>query len=114
MPLLKCIEGDKSNYVLAEIREGICGQHLNSRALAKKSLRAGYYWPIMIENANNFLKKCDMCQRHADVDVALPIGLISLSPSLPFARLGMDILGPFSTAPSHVKYLIVVVDYFTE
>lgn len=25
--LLKCIEGDKSDYVLAEIHEGICGQH---------------------------------------------------------------------------------------
>ncbi|GAU32257.1 hypothetical protein TSUD_53840 [Trifolium subterraneum] len=32
----------------------------------------------------------------------------------PFAWWGMDILGPFPTASRHVKYLIVVVVYFTK
>lgn len=30
IPLLKCTEGDKRDYVLAEIHEGICGQHLDN------------------------------------------------------------------------------------
>jgi len=30
----------------------------------------------------------------------------------PFAKWGMDVLGPFS--PGQVKFLIVAVDYFTK
>ncbi|CAL1369825.1 unnamed protein product [Linum trigynum] len=32
----------------------------------------------------------------------------------PFARWGLDILGPFPTAPLGKKYLVVAVDYFTK
>lgn len=37
--------------------------------------------------------------------------LISLWPLL---QWGMDILDPFASAPEHLKYLIIVVDYFTK
>ncbi|KAL0404171.1 UNVERIFIED_CONTAM: hypothetical protein Sradi_2057900 [Sesamum radiatum] len=42
-PLLKCLNPDKSKYVLREIHEGSCGNHSGARSLAKKVLRQGYY-----------------------------------------------------------------------
>lgn len=41
LPLLKCIVGKECFYILTEIHEGICRQHLGGRALAKKALQAG-------------------------------------------------------------------------
>ena len=42
-PLLKCIGKEDTNYVLREMHEGICGNHIVSQALAGKTLRQGYY-----------------------------------------------------------------------
>ena len=43
VPLLKCIGKEDTNYVLREVHEGICGNHIRARALAGKTLRQGYY-----------------------------------------------------------------------
>ena len=42
-PFLKCIAGEDTEYVLREVHEGICGNHIGARALAGKVLRQGYY-----------------------------------------------------------------------
>ena len=38
-PLLKCIGKEDANYVLREVQEGICGNHIGARTLARKVLR---------------------------------------------------------------------------
>ena len=42
-PLLKCIGKEDANYVLREVHEGICGNHIEARALPGKTLRQEYY-----------------------------------------------------------------------
>ena len=42
-PFLKCIAGEDTEYVLREVHEGICGNHIGARTLAGKVLRQGYY-----------------------------------------------------------------------
>ncbi|KAK4390650.1 hypothetical protein Sango_2128300 [Sesamum angolense] len=37
-PFLKCLTPEEGNYVLREIHEGICGNHVGGKALAGKSL----------------------------------------------------------------------------
>ncbi|MCI53488.1 gypsy retrotransposon integrase-like protein, partial [Trifolium medium] len=84
------------------------------RSLARKALRAGYYWPTMQQDSKEHVKKCDKCQKHADMHLAPPNELKSLSYPWPFAWWGMDILGPFTTGLAQSKYLIVGIDYFTK
>ena len=38
-PILKCIAGKNTEYVLREVHEGICGNHIGARALVGKVLR---------------------------------------------------------------------------
>ena len=38
-PILKCIAGKDANYILREVHEGVCGNHIEARALAGKALR---------------------------------------------------------------------------
>ena len=46
-PLIKYLGPNETQ----EVHDGICGQHLGAKALAKKVLRAGYYWPTMLKDA---------------------------------------------------------------
>ncbi|GAU44722.1 hypothetical protein TSUD_88060 [Trifolium subterraneum] len=114
IPLLKCADEATADYILREIHEGINSQHLGGRSLARKALRAGYYWPTMQQDAKEHMKNCDKCQRHGDMHLAPPHELKSLSSPWPFAWWGMDILGPFTRGNLQCRYLIVGVDYFTK
>ncbi|GAU50675.1 hypothetical protein TSUD_187590 [Trifolium subterraneum] len=114
IPLLKCVEEARVEFVLQEIHEGINGQHIGGRSLARKALRAGYYWPTMQNDARDHVLKCDKCQRHGDMHLAPANELKTMISPWPFAWWGMDILDPFPTAARQVKYLIVAVDYFTK
>ncbi|CAJ2646545.1 unnamed protein product [Trifolium pratense] len=105
---------DTADYILREVHEGINAQHLGGRSLARKALRAGYYWPTMQQDAKDHVKKCDKCQRHRDMHLAPPRELKSLSSPWPFAWWGMDLLGPFTKGLYQNRYLIVAVDYFTK
>ena len=42
-PILKCVGEEDTNYILREVHEGICGNHIGARALIGKTLRQGYY-----------------------------------------------------------------------
>ena len=50
-PILKCIAGKDVDYVLREVHEGVCGNHIGARTLAEAVLRQGYYWPTMLIDA---------------------------------------------------------------
>ncbi|XP_025684755.1 uncharacterized protein [Arachis hypogaea] len=56
-PLLKCLYPDQTDYVLREVHEGCCGHHIGGKALARKLIRAGYYWPSMIADSKDQLPK---------------------------------------------------------
>ena len=42
-PHLRCLALDELNYVLKEVHEEACGNHLGVRALIHKVIHAGYY-----------------------------------------------------------------------
>ena len=66
-PILKCIAGKDTEYVLKEVHEGICGNHIGARALAGKVLRQGYYWPTILKDAIDLVRRCKICQEHAKI-----------------------------------------------
>ena len=66
-PILKCVGKEDANYVLREVHEGICGNHIGARTLVAKTLGHEYYWPIMLKDAIKLVKKCKVCQEHAQI-----------------------------------------------
>lgn len=84
---------------MAEVHEGICGNHLGGRTLAHKILNAGYYWPKMHEDAKKYVKKCHKCQRFALIPRQPPEDLNPVRSPWPFYQWGLDIVGPLPTAP---------------
>lgn len=82
---------EKVVYTLLEVCERIIGQHIWARVLVNKVLRAGYYWPTMVHDAQEYVKNVIIvkgmeklqCPNHqvTHIDISMSIFV-----------LGMDIL----------------------
>ncbi|XP_020972930.1 uncharacterized protein LOC110269444 [Arachis ipaensis] len=94
-PLLKCVPTCKTEEVLEEVHNGICENHLGARSLARKVIRARFFWPTLQKDVTDFVRKCPPCQMHANFRIAPPEELISITSPWPFAKLGLDLLGLF-------------------
>ena len=62
-PYLLCIHPDASELLLEELHEGIYGSHTEGRSLSHRAITQGYWWPNMQKEAQEYVKKCDQCQR---------------------------------------------------
>ena len=113
-PFLKCIVGKDTEYVLREVHEGICGNHIGARALAGKVLRQGYYWPTILRDATDLVSRCKIFQEHAKISRLPSEPLTSITSPWPFQQWGLDILGPLPLGKGQCKFIIVAVDYFTK
>ena len=83
-PILKCIVRKDADYVLREVHEGVCGNHIGAQALAGKGLRQGYCWPIMLREATKLVRKCKICQEHAKISHLPSEPLTSVTSPWPF------------------------------
>ena len=113
-PYLLCIHPETLELLLEELHEGICGSHTGGRSLSHKAITQDYWWPNMQKEAQEYVKKCDQCQRFAP-NIHQPGGVLNpLSSPWPFALWGLDIVGSFPKAAGNKKYLLVGTDYFTK
>ena len=111
---LKCVGKEDANYTLREVHEGICGNHIEAQTLAGKTLRQGYYWPTMLKDATELVRKYKACQEHAKISHLPSELLTSVTSPWPFQQWGLDILGPLPIAMGQCKFIIVAMDYFTK
>ncbi|KAL2247804.1 UNVERIFIED_CONTAM: Retrovirus-related Pol polyprotein from transposon [Sesamum indicum] len=113
-PLLKCLDEERAMYVMREIHEGSCGNHSGARSLAQKVMRQGYFWPTLVEDSKNLVRKCESCQKYASLihQPAAPMEPIKIA--CPFDQWGIDIVGPFPPAQAQKKFIIVAVEYFSK
>ena len=109
-----CIHPKMTESLLEELHEGICGSHTGGRSLAHRAIIQDYWWPNMQKEAQEYVKKCDQCQRFAP-SIHQPRGILNpLSNPWSFAQWGLDIVGSFPKAVGNRKYLLVDIDYFTK
>ncbi|XP_073030804.1 uncharacterized protein [Primulina eburnea] len=113
-PLLKCLSGKEVIYVLREIHEGCCGEHLGGTSLARKAMLAGFWWPTLHHDSARVVRTCEGCQHHSNFQHSPATPMKPIWASCPFDQWGMDIVGPFPVAQAQKKFLLVAVDYFSK
>ncbi|RDY14358.1 hypothetical protein CR513_00581, partial [Mucuna pruriens] len=113
--LLRCVNEEEAQEILKEIHEGMFGTHANGHTLARKILRAGYYWTTMESDCCRHVKRCVKCQIYADHIKAAPTALQSLTSPWPFSMWGIDMIGPIEPKASNGhRFILVALDYFTK
>jgi hypothetical protein len=112
--LMKCVMKEDGYNILREIHEGVCGNHAASRTLVGKAYRAGFWWPIAVFDAEDLVRRCQNCQFFGKQSHVPNHSLITIPPSWPFACWSLDMIGPFTTAPSGFTHVLVAIDKFTK
>ncbi|XP_070025598.1 uncharacterized protein [Nicotiana sylvestris] len=91
--LLRYVDAKEAFRLLEEIHAGTCGPHMNDFVLAKKILKAKYFWMIMETDCIRYVQQCHQCKVHADMIKGPPKELNATSAPWPFAAWGMDVIG---------------------
>ncbi|RDY13374.1 Gypsy retrotransposon integrase-like protein 1, partial [Mucuna pruriens] len=115
MTLLRCVDSQEVEQIMEEVHEGIFGTHANGHTLARKILRAGYYWTQMESDCCQHVRKCAKCQTYANYLNVAPSALYSLNAPWPFSMWGIDVIEPIEPKASNGhRFILVVIDYFTK
>ncbi|XP_075504408.1 uncharacterized protein LOC142541838 [Primulina tabacum] len=113
-PLLKCLNEKEVDYVLREIHEGCCAEHLEGMSLTRKTMLAGFWWPTLKQDSAHLVQICEGCQHHSNFSYSPATLMKPIWASCTFDQWGMDIVGPFPVARAQKKFLLVAVDYFSK
>ena len=80
----------------------------------KRKLRELYWWPGLDKESERFVKQCLPCNDSAKSTPKLQMPHMSLRVSeTAWEEVSMDITGPFSNAPSHMKHMVVIIDNYS-
>ncbi|GAV72417.1 RVT_3 domain-containing protein [Cephalotus follicularis] len=79
-PWMRCLAPLEADYALREVHEGVCGNHTGGRTLSHKLVRQGYYWPTLHQDAVDLVRRCDKCQRNANISRRPSQPLTSIMP----------------------------------
>jgi hypothetical protein len=63
--VLWCVDEDESRRLTTKLHAGFCGGHYAARTTVHKNLRAGYYWPTLFANVQQFVRSCQLDQLFA-------------------------------------------------
>ncbi|RDY13949.1 Gypsy retrotransposon integrase-like protein 1, partial [Mucuna pruriens] len=115
MTLLRCVDSQEAEQIMEEVHEGIFGTHVNGHALARKILRAWYYWTRMESDCYQHVRKCAKCQIHANHLNVAPSTLHNLNAPWPFSMKGIDVIRPIEPKASNGhRFILMAIDYFTK
>ncbi|XP_070039435.1 uncharacterized protein [Nicotiana tomentosiformis] len=112
---LRCVDAAEATKLLEEIHARMCAPHMNGFTLAKKILRAEYFWMTMERDSIHYVQKCHQCQIHGDFIRIPPNELNVMGSPWPFSAWGMDVIRPIEHAASNGHCCILVaIDYATK
>ncbi|XP_019157744.1 PREDICTED: uncharacterized protein LOC109154376 [Ipomoea nil] len=94
-PLMRCLTAFEADLVMKELHSGICSSHQGGRSLARRIMLIGYYWPSLQLDCEKLARGCETCQLFARMPGRPATFYQPVTTSIPFARWGVDILGPF-------------------
>ncbi|GJV79298.1 reverse transcriptase domain-containing protein [Tanacetum coccineum] len=75
----------KTLKILAHCHSGPTGGHHSANVTTKKVYESGFYWPSVFKDANEYIRRCDACQR---------LGNISLRNEMPQNNIQLSIMCP--------------------
>uniref|UniRef100_A0A2N9HP23 Reverse transcriptase domain-containing protein n=1 Tax=Fagus sylvatica TaxID=28930 RepID=A0A2N9HP23_FAGSY len=100
---------------IAEMHAGLMGAHANGPFLARKIMRAGYYWLTMERDCIRHVQTCHKCQMYQNSKNAPPQYLHTMASPWPFSAWGMDVIGAITPKASNGhEFILVAIDYFTK
>ena len=99
--------------VLEACHSSPVGGHHSGIRTPNKILKYGYYCPTFHQDAHEFGKSCDRCQRDGGISRKQELPLNPILVIELFDVWGIDFMGPFVSS-RRIKYILVAVDYVSK
>jgi hypothetical protein len=112
--LHRCLIHKEAKLILNDCHTGACGGHLSGLETTQNILRVGYFWPALIKDCVESVKKCHPCQIFSRKMRAHPAPMFPVIFVGPFTKWGIDYTTFHPTSARGHHYIIVEVDYFTK
>ncbi|GKA64800.1 reverse transcriptase domain-containing protein [Tanacetum coccineum] len=109
----RCVAGSETLKILAHCHSGPTGGHHSANVTAKKVYESGFYWPSVFKDANEYVRRCDACQRSGNISSRNKMPQNNIQVCEVFDVWGLDFMGPFPQSRGN-KYILVVVDYVSK
>eukprot|EP00253_Pinus_taeda_P025442 PITA_25442 len=97
---------DEIPDILKACHDDPCGRHFADKRTAYKIISLGYYWPSILRDAKEYVRRCDCCQR---VGKTSPSSEMPLQPQVliePFEKWALDFIGPIDPPSKQKKYIL--------
>ncbi|XP_072170068.1 uncharacterized protein [Diadema setosum] len=93
--------------------ESLFGGHLGINNTLSK-VKTQFFWSGMYEDIANFCRSCDVCQKTISKGKVPKVELGRLPTiEVPFQRIAIDLMGPFTPSERGHTYILTIVDYAT-
>ncbi|GKA36757.1 reverse transcriptase domain-containing protein [Tanacetum coccineum] len=109
----RCVAGSETLEIMAHCHSGPTGGHHSANVTAKKVYEAGFYWPSVFKDANEYVRRCDACQRSENISSRNEMPQNNIQVCEVFDVWGLDFMGPFPNSRGN-KYILVAVDYVSK
>jgi hypothetical protein len=63
-----CIPSFETWKILECYHSSPCGGHYGAFRTNAKLWQSGFYWPTMYDDAKSFVRRCNRCQRHGNIN----------------------------------------------
>ncbi|GKA34946.1 reverse transcriptase domain-containing protein [Tanacetum coccineum] len=109
----RCVAGSETLKILAHCHSGPTGGHHSASVTTKKVYECGFYWPSVFKDANEYVRRCDACQRSGNISSRNEMPQNNIQVCEVFDVWGLDFMGPFPESRGN-KYILVAVDYVSK
>ncbi|GJZ53662.1 reverse transcriptase domain-containing protein [Tanacetum coccineum] len=109
----RCVAGSETIKILTHCHSGPTDGHHSANVTAKKVYESGFYWPSVFKDANEYVRRCDACQRSGIISSRNEMPQNNIQVCEVFDVWGLDFMGPFPESRGN-KYILVVVDYVSK
>nr|GFA96734.1 reverse transcriptase domain-containing protein [Tanacetum cinerariifolium] len=109
----RCVARSETLEILAHFHSGPTGGHHSANAITKKVYESGFYLPSVFKEANEYVRRCDACQRSGNISSRNEMPQNNIQVCEVFDVWGLDFMGQFLQSRSN-KYILVAVDYMSK
>ncbi|GKA83610.1 reverse transcriptase domain-containing protein [Tanacetum coccineum] len=109
----RCVARSETLEILAHCHSGPTGGHHSANVAAKKVYESGFYWPSIFKDANEYVRRCDACQRSGNISSRNETPQNNIQVCGVFDVWGLDFMGPFPQSRGN-KYILVAIEYVSK
>jgi hypothetical protein len=108
---LNVITKEESIEVLRKLHDHELSGHFG-RDTTYNRIREKYYWKNMKKDIEEYIRKCEKCQKRSKAVGKGPIHPIEVTGI--WDTIGIDFVGPLKETENGNKYILVIMDYFSK